>query len=78
MQDNKNYRQLYIIAEMRYKDDNPTVDSNNLFPLGWHLNDDYKLKILIIAEALEKHILISNTDLYKANFIESVVSSNNR
>lgn len=72
MEDNQKYKQLYIIAELRYIEDNKDIDSDNLFPIGWYINGDYKLKIMILSEAIKKHILITGTDLYINNFIERV------
>ena len=46
-------KDLYVIAVMRYKDENPGVDKEDLFPSSWDSNDDYRLKVNIIAEASE-------------------------
>ncbi len=73
MQDNnEKYERLYVIAAMRYEEENPNFSIDALYPLGWHMNKNYKLKVLIIAEAIEKHILVYDTDLYKKTFLHKV------
>lgn len=66
MQDND----LYVIAELRYQEVNPGLDVKDLYPLGWEDTSDYHTKIEIIAEAIQKGILIKDTDLYKT-FVDS-------
>jgi len=61
-------KDLYVLAVMRYKEENPSIDSDLLFPLNWNLSDDYHLKIEIIADAIDKHILIHDTELYRNKF----------
>lgn len=65
MQDNMSDKDLYTIAVLRYKEENSNVDFDNLFSADFNLCKDYKLKICIIAEALQKNIKIDETDLYK-------------
>ena len=43
------------------------LKEENLFPIGWYLNDDYHTKNLILAEAIQKHILVAQTELYQKN-----------
>ena len=61
-------KELYTIAVMRYKEENPNIDSNDLFPTDFNLSDNYHLKVEVIAEAIQKKILVKDTDLYKDNF----------
>ena len=65
--DNKfiNDKDLYTIAVLRYQEENPNLDENNLFPIGWNNNYDYKLKINIIAEAIKNKTTVQNTELYR-------------
>ena len=63
-----NDKDLYTIAVMRYKEENPNLDIHNLFSMEWNLSHNYKLKNNIIAEALEKHVLVEETELYKKSF----------
>ena len=51
---------LYVLAELNY-------DKAKLgdIPEIWYNSKNYKLKVEIIAEALEKHVKIEDTDLYK-------------
>ena len=65
-------KDLYTIAVLRYKEENPNLDPNNLFPIEWNLNKNYKLKNEIIAQALLNHILVEETELYKENFIKKM------
>ena len=52
--------ELYILAELHYTD-----EYSGEFPLNWYNSNNYKIKTEIITEALEKHIKIEDTDLYK-------------
>ena len=38
-------KDLYVIAVMRYKEENPDLDMDNLFPMNWNSSDDYHLKV---------------------------------
>ena len=58
-------KDLYIIAEIRYKKANSNIKEDELFPDNWYSLKNYHLKIEIIAEALQKNILIKDTKLYK-------------
>ena len=65
-------KQLYTIAVMRYKEENPNL-GNNLFSTEWNISKDYRLKTIIISEAIKNHILVEATDLYKENFIDKII-----
>ncbi len=56
---------LYVMSEIAYKDKNKLESDETLFPDNWYISKNYKLKIEIIAEALEKDTLIKNTSLYQ-------------
>ena len=62
-------KDLYTLALLRYKDENPNIDIDNSFTLDWILSKDYKLKTTIIAKAIQKHTLIEDTELYQENFL---------
>ena len=74
-----NDKDLYVLAFMRYKEKNPNKSDEELFPPKWDLSRNYHLKVEIIAEAIQKHILIEETDLYKNKFIDNgcIVSTEN-
>lgn len=61
-------KELYVIAVMRYKKTNPDLTDEELFPFDWNLNNNYHLKVEIIAEAIKNGVLIKETDLYKNSF----------
>ena len=61
-------KELYVIALMRYKEANPGLTDEELFPFDWNLSSNYHLKIEIIAEAIISGVLIKETDLYKNSF----------
>ena len=66
--ENMQDKELYVIAVMRYKETNPNLTDEELFPLDWNLNNNYHLKIEIISEAIRNCVLIKETDLYKNSF----------
>ena len=68
-----NDKDLYTIAVMRYKEAHSDIDADNLFTIEWNLSNDYKLKNIIIAFALQNNCLVEETDLYKENFIEKMM-----
>ena len=72
MPNNYDDKDLYTLAVLRYKEENPNLDLDNLFSSDWNLNKNYKLKIEIIAEAIQKHILVEDTDLYKEKILERI------
>ena len=65
-------KDLYTIAVMRYKEENPNIDENNLFSMNWELSRDYKLKTIIIAEAIKNHTTIEQTETYKKQFVKKM------
>ena len=62
---------LYVIAELRYRDENPNLTDDDLFPNDWYLSNDYHLKIEIIAKAIINKVLIKDTELYQNKFNEN-------
>ena len=65
MNDNMDY-DLYVMSEIAYKDRFKLESDDVLFPNNWYLSKNYKLKVNIIGEALQKNTLIKNTSLYQA------------
>ena len=63
-------KDLYTIAVSRYKEETPNLDLDNLFSSDWNLNKNYKLKIEIIAEAIQNGITVEETDTYKQVFVK--------
>ena len=61
-------KDLYTIAVMRYKDENSNIKDEDLFPMDFNISSNYHLKVEIIAEAIQKKILVVDTELYKKNF----------
>ena len=61
-------KDLYVIAVMRYKEVNPDLTDEELFPFDWNLSSNYHLRNEIIAEAIVKGVLVNETDLYKNSF----------
>ena len=61
-------KEFYVIAVMRYKEVNPDLTDEELFPFDWNLSSNYHLKNEIIAEAIVKGVLVNETDLYKGSF----------
>lgn len=61
--------ELYILAETSYikkmKEKDISFNDKNIFPNDWYKFTNYKDKIEILNEALEKNILIKDTELYK-------------
>lgn len=61
--------ELYILAETSYikkmKEKDSSFNDKNVFPNDWYKYTNYKDKIEILNEALEKNILIKDTELYK-------------
>lgn len=61
-------KDLYTIAVLRYKEVNSGIKEEDLFPLDWYSNNNYHLKVEIIAEAIQRHILVKDTKLYNEKF----------
>ena len=61
--------ELYILAETSYikkmKEKDISFNDKNIFPNDWYKFTNYKDKIEILNEALEKNIFIKDTELYK-------------
>ena len=47
------------------KEKDISFNDKNIFPTDWYKHTNYKDKIEILNEALEKNILIKDTELYK-------------
>ena len=56
--------ELYTLAELAYKDHFKNINEEDLFPIGWYGNNDYRTKIEIITEAIKSNNLIINTPIY--------------
>jgi len=63
---------LYVMSEIAYKDKYKLDSEDELFPDNWYSSKNYKVKIEIIAEAIEKNILIEETDRYKESVIKGM------
>lgn len=70
MPNNYDDKDLYTLAVLRYKEENPNLDLDNLFSSDWNLNKNYKLKVEIIAEAIQNGITVEETDTYKQVFVK--------
>ena len=57
-------KDLYTLALLRYKEENPNIDADKMFSMDWNLNQDYKLKTIIIAEAIKNHVSVQETELH--------------
>lgn len=62
--DDEDYK-LYVLAEITYTKENENVDEKELFPSDWYSISNYKVKVEIIAEALNNKCLISETQKYQ-------------
>lgn len=61
---------LYVLLEESYVKKNKNKDKlnfneKNIFPEDWYKIKDYKFKIEVLTESLEKDILIKDTSKYK-------------
>ena len=67
--------ELYTLAEIAYNNhfQNAIDNKDYLYPEGWYENQNYKLKLEIITEAIKNNILIENTTKYQES-IECVKS----
>jgi hypothetical protein len=65
-------KDIYTIALMRYKEENPNIDEDNMFTADWVLSKNYKLKTIIIAEAITNHTTVEQTETYKNEFIKKI------
>jgi len=58
--------ELYTLAELSYqKHFKDIYAKENLYPIDWYENKDYKEKINIIGEAIKENQLIKDTTSYK-------------
>ena len=59
--------EFYTCVELAYENvfKEQVSDVSELYPEGWYGNNDYKLKIEILTEAIDKDVLIVNTDSYQ-------------
>ena len=62
--DDEDYK-LYVLAEITYTKENENVDEKELFPADWYSINNYKVKVEIIAEALNNKCLIVETQKYQ-------------
>ena len=66
MEDNKLF-DSYVAYELLYKTNiSKKYKGVEIFPKYWYRILDYQLKIDILLEALEKNVLIINTDKYQS------------
>jgi hypothetical protein len=68
--------ELYILLENSYikkmkEKDSLNNNIDNIFPNDWYRFKDYKLKIEILTESLDKNILIKDNELYKKSIREN-------
>lgn len=61
-------KDLYTLALIRYQEEHPDIDYNDMFSVDWNLNKDYKLKTIIVAKAIKNHTLVEETELYQKHF----------
>ena len=69
MGNNISDKELYTIAVLRYKEENPNL-SDDMFPIDFNLCENYYLKTNIIAEAIQNRVLVENTKTYKRLFVK--------
>lgn len=63
---------LYVMSEIAYKDKHKIESDDEIFPNNWYSSKNYKVKTEIIAEAIEKNILVEETELYKNSVIDGM------
>ena len=63
---------LYVMSEIAYKDKFKLEREEDLFPINWYSSKNYRLKIEIIAQAIDKNVLIKDTPLYKNALINDL------
>ena len=57
--------QLMEIAYFNMLGIDDVKEGLNMMPNGWNASDNYKKKINVLAEAIDKNINILDTELYK-------------
>ena len=72
MNDQMDY-DLYVLAEIAYTKDHNEIEQDDLFPINWYASKNYRLKVEIIGEALERNIMIEETELFKQAQIKGVL-----
>ena len=68
MKDNQeNLLNIYTLMELSYQKhfSGKYENVDELYPLGWYENNNYKTKIEIISEAITTNKLIVNTEKYQ-------------
>ena len=63
---------LYVMSEIAYKNKHKLEDDEELFPDNWYSSKNYRLKIEIIAQALENNQLIKDTSKYKEALLQNL------
>ena len=61
---------IYVLAELAYKDEHLDIKEDELYPGKWYEYTDYREKTEIIADAIKRKKLIKDTDMYRA-YVES-------
>lgn len=56
---------LYVLAEITYIKENNNIPEEELFPADWYSINNYKIKVEILAEALNNKCLVINTQKYQ-------------
>ena len=56
---------LFLQAELAYQHAHEDMDEEDLYPFSWYSASGYKFRTEIIAEALEKGVLVQDTELYR-------------
>ena len=66
MEDNKDKMVYYMTLDLFIKSNNRNPQENNedLFPTEWYQIDDYRTRINILSEAMNKKVNINQTDLF--------------
>ena len=63
---------LYVLSEIAYTNKHKLENEDELFPDGWYSSKNYKLKIQIIGEALEKDIDVKETDAFREAYMKGL------
>ena len=59
---------LFTSYTGNFEDGSLEITCEDLFPMDFNISSNYHLKVEIIAEAIQKKILVVDTELYKKNF----------
>ena len=49
MPNNYDDKDLYTLAVLRYKEENPNLDLDNLFSSDWNLNKNYSIILILCS-----------------------------